>query len=35
MEASAGFYPQEGTPYEVPWDVKEAKKAMNEHHIGD
>lgn len=33
LEENVGFYPQEGTSYEVPWDVKEATKAMYEVKI--
>ena len=29
------FYPQEGTPSEVPWDVREATRDMNELHMDD
>ncbi len=34
-EANEFFYPQEGTPSEVPWDAREATRAMNELHMDD
>ena len=30
---NAGFYPPEGTPSEVPWDVRDATKAMKEMNM--
>lgn len=28
IENNAHFYPQEGTPFQEPWDVREATRAM-------
>jgi len=35
IENNAGFYPQEVTPYKVPWDVREATRAMKDMNIDD
>lgn len=35
IEANASFYPQEVTTYQIPWDVIQATRAMNELHISD
>lgn len=35
IETNALFYPHEGTPSKVPWDVIEATKTMKQLHIND
>lgn len=35
IERNACFYPQGGTTYDEPWDVKEFTKAMKELHMHD
>ena len=35
IETNAGFYLHGGTLNEVPWDVREATRAMNELHMDD
>jgi len=34
-ERNVGFYPQEGTPFDEPWDVREATMVMKELHMDD
>ena len=29
-ENNVGFYPPEGTPFELPWDVRETTRALKE-----
>lgn len=35
LEASVGFYPEDGIPFEVPWDAREATRAMHELQISE
>jgi len=35
IKENARFYPQEGSPYEIPWDVRDATRAMHELQINE
>ena len=35
IKVNASFYPQQSTPSEVPWHVREATRAMNDLHMDD